>query len=307
MYAPGGRRSAAPVVFPRAALTTGAIYDDQVTKDLLDAMLSATLPAGVGQSQAGVNIGEALGSGTYIDNMFAGGFGGDSGASGASGGPSGSVSDGLSAIGGLASGLSAIGAIGQNADIAQAAQALGQVATIGSTVNSVAQGDIAQAAMTMAPTALSAMGLPAGLIGLGMTATNPALGQTDMNAALGKAALGMVSPAALATISIAEMLGLVNVKGLMTPVENMDVTDATIADTALAQALAEEGAAIALGFGDSGIATGETGVSAVGEADAGGPGSGGGPDNGGDSGVGTGDGTGTGDGSGAGDGGDGGW
>ncbi len=292
MYAPGGRRSAAPVVSPRAALTTGAIYDDQVTQDLLDAMFSATLPAGVGQSQAGVNIGEALGSGTYIDNMFAGGFGGGPGGDGgAAGGDTGSVSEGLAGLSGFASGLSALGVIGQNADMAQAAQALGQMATVGSAVNSAAQGNLGQAAMTVAPMAANALGIPGSVVGLGMTAMNPALGQTDMAAQLGKTAIGMVSPVALATLSLAEMLGLVSTKGLMTPVENKDVTGTQSASDALAaqaNTMAQEqnmdplDALMALteAFGTAGssAATGETGVSAAGEADAGGPGSAGGAD-----------------------------
>jgi hypothetical protein len=296
MYATGGRRSSAPAISPRAALTTGAIYDDQVTKDLIDAMLSATLPAGVGQSQSSVNVGESLGSGTYIDNMFAGDgggadFGGDSGASG---GDTGSVSEGLAGLSGFASGLSALGMIGQNSDMAQAAQALGQVATIGSAVSQAAQGNLGQAAMTVGPMALSALGMPASVVGLGMTAMNPTLGQTDMTAQLGKTALGAVSPVALAALSLAEMMGLVSVKGMVTPTENKDIntaafspeaeqeaqaldaflgqiaeTNAAMAAESQAQAQAEEGAAIAVGFGDSGGDSGGGASSAGTAADSG--------------------------------------
>jgi hypothetical protein len=225
--------------------------------------------------------------------MFAGGFGGDSGASGAPGGPSGSVSDGLSALGGFASGLSALGMIGQNADIAQAAQALGQVATLGTAANQAAQGDIGQAAMTVAPTIGQALGIPGIAIGMGMTA---AQAQSDPTMSSN---LTMGSLASQAINAAVPGLGLISaISGLIG-----GPTTKSIANDAITDALADQANALAqvqsidpldalmnitdaFGTADSGIATGETGVSAVGEADAGGPGSGGGPDNGGDSGGG---------------------
>jgi len=313
MYAPGGRRSAAPTFSPRTALMSSALYDDQVTRDLLDAMLSATQPAGVGQSQSNVNLGESLGSGTYIDNVFAGGDGGGPGGDGgASGGGTGSVSDGLAGMSAFGQGMSALGMIGQDPAMAQFGNVMGQMTAVAAAANQAMSGNFGQAALSLGPTALSALGVPASLVGLGMTAMNPALGQTDMTAQLGKAALGAVSPAALAVLSLAEIMGLVSVKGMLTTVENKDIntaafspeaaeeaqaldaflgqiaaTDAAMAAEAQAQAQAEEGAAIAAGFGDSmGISTADA-VAADAAAVAAGFGDAGGNSGGGASSAGT--------------------
>jgi hypothetical protein len=190
MYAPGARRSAAPSYSPRSALTSEALYDDQVTKDLLDAMLSAVQPAGVGQSQAGVNLGEALGSGTSIAdfNLNGGGEGiGDSGGTAPAGGPA-----GLGVVGDIGQAFSALGVLGQDSTMAQLGQTLGQVATVGTAVGQAAQGNIGQAAMTVAPMGLSALGVPSSVIGLGqlgLSAMSPtSTSQTNTSNAL---ALGL--------------------------------------------------------------------------------------------------------------------
>lgn len=248
MYAPGARRSAAPSYSPRSALTSQALYDDQVTKDLLDAMLSAVQPAGIGQSQAGVNLGEVLGSGTSIvDSSFgAGGTGdgaGDSGGTAPAGGPG-----GLGVVGDIGQAFSALGFLGQDSTMAQLGQTLGQAATIGTAVGQAAQGNLGQAAMSLAPMAANALGMPASLAGVAATAANPTLGQVDTQAAIVNAALSALAPPVAAVTSLAQMMGLVpTTKSMLTPVENIDV-NAMIADQEAMQAAMEEGVAIAAGF-----------------------------------------------------------
>jgi hypothetical protein len=289
MYAPGARRSAAPSYSPRAALTSEAIYDDQVTKDLLDAMLSAVQPAGVGQSQAGVNLGEVLGSGTSIAdfNLNGGGEGiGDSGGTAPTGGPG-----GLGVVGDIGQAFSALGVLGQDSTMAQLGQTLGQVATVGTAVGQAAQGNLGQAAMTVAPMAANALGMPASLASVAATAANPTLGQVDTQAAVVNAMLGTLAPPVAAALTIGQMLGLVpTTKSMLTPVEDIDVNAMIAEQDALALAM-EEGAAIAAGF-DSGVTSSTVGVTGAEAASAD---SGGTAADGGDS---AGDGSGVGDGTG---------
>jgi hypothetical protein len=289
MYAPGARRSAAPSYSPRSALTSEALYDDQVTKDLLDAMLSAVQPAGVGQSQAGVNLGEVLGSGTSIAdfNLTGGGEGiGDSGGTAPTGGPG-----GLGVVGDIGQAFSALGVLGQDSTMAQLGQTLGQVATVGTAVGQAAQGNLGQAAMTVAPMGLAALGMPGSLASIGMTAANPALGQVDTQAAVVNAMLGTLAPPVAAALTIGQMMGLVpTTKSMLTPVESRDINAMIAEQEALALAM-EEGAAIAAGF-DSGVTSSTVGVTG---AEAASGDTGGTAADGGDS---AGDGSGVGDGTG---------
>lgn len=305
MYAPGARRSAAPRYSPRAALTSEALYDDQVTKDLLDAMLSAVQPAGVGQSQAGVNLGEVLGSGTSIaDFDFGGGLGGLEGVSsgpGASGGTA-----GLGTVADIGKGFSALGVLGQDPNMAQLGQIMGQVATVGTAASQAAQGNLGQAAMTVGPAVAQAMGIPGGLVSIGMTAANPALGPVDTQASIVNAAIA-ANPAAFAAMTLAQLFGAIpSTKSMLTLVDTIDV-NAMIAEQEAMQAMMEEAAAIAQGF-DSAVTDSTVGITGAeaGSADSGGVGEGAsvgsdGPGSAGDAGPGSGGG------SDGGDGGDGGW
>ena len=258
MHAPGARRSAAPSYSPWSALTSQAIYDDQVTKDLLDAMLSAVQPTGVGQSQAGVNLGEVLGSGTSIADFNLNGGGwydiGDSGGTAPTGGLA-----GLGVVGDIGQAFSALGFLGQNSTMAQLGKTLGQVATIGTAVGQAAQGNLGQAALTVAPMGLAALGVPGGLASVAVTAANPALGPVDTEAAALNAAIAKANPAAFAVLSLAQTMGLVpTTKSVLTPVENIDV-NAMIAEQASLALAMEEAAAIAAGF-DSDVSSSTVGV-----------------------------------------------
>lgn len=168
MYAPGGRRSAAPVVSPRAALTSAAISDDIVTQDLYKAMQMqetpvAAAPGAVGSQQAAINLADYIGSGTSVANF------GPSGAGGASISPA-SVGQAAATAGAAAQGLSALGVLGNNLGMVQSGQTLGQAAVLGSAGASLAAGQPGQAAQTIAPLALSQVGIPgfvtAGVMGL---------------------------------------------------------------------------------------------------------------------------------------------
>lgn len=168
MYAPGGRRSAAPVVSPRAALTSAAISDDIVTQDLYKAMQMqetpvATAPGAVGSQQAAINLADYIGSGTSVANF------GPSSAGGASISPA-SVGQAAATAGAAAQGLSALGVLGNNLGMVQSGQTLGQAAVLGSAGASLAAGQPVQAAQTIAPLALSQVGIPgfvtAGVMGL---------------------------------------------------------------------------------------------------------------------------------------------
>lgn len=298
MYAPGARRSAAPTYSPRAALTSEALYDDKVTKDLLDAMLSAVQPAGVGQSQAGVNLGEALGSGTSIADFDfgSGGFGGLEGVSSGPGAPGGTA--GLSGLTDTAQAFSALAVLAQDPTMADMAAALGKAATVGTAAGQAAQGNLGQAAMTVAPMGLAALGVPGGLASIGMTAANPALGPVDTTAAAINAAIAQANPVAMAALSLAQMVGLVpSTKSMVTPVQDIDV-NAMIAEQEAMQAMMEDAAAIASGF-DSAVTDSTVGITGAEAAsvDSGGIGIG---DSGtaADGGSSAGDGSGVGDGSG---------
>lgn len=286
MYAPGARRSAAPSYSPRAALTSEALYDDQVTKDLVDAMLAATQPGGVGQSQANVNLGEVLGSGTSIADFNLNGGGDSSGSAGPTGGTA-----GLGTVGDIGQAFSALGVLGQDPSMAQLGNVLGQVATIGTAAGQAAQGNLGQAAMTVAPMGLSALGVPGGLANVAMTAANPALGPVDTLASVVNAAIANTNPVAMAALSLAQMVGLVpTTKSMLTPVQDIDV-NAMIAEQEAVQAMMEDAAAIAQGF-DSGVTSSTVGVTGAEAASAD---SGGTAADGGDS---AGDGSGVGDGTG---------
>ena len=171
MYAPGGRRSAAPVVSPRAALTSAAISDDIVTQDLYKAMQMqetpvATAPGAVGSQQAAINLADYIGSGTSVANF------GPSSAVSAGGASISPVSVGQAAAtaGAAAQGLSALGVLGNNLGMVQSGQTLGQAAVLGSAGASLAAGQPGQAVQTIAPLALSQVGIPgfvtAGVMGL---------------------------------------------------------------------------------------------------------------------------------------------
>jgi hypothetical protein len=213
-------------------------------------------------------------------------------------------------LGSVSQGLSGLAALSQNADIAQFAQTLGQVAAIGSAANQAAQGNFGQAAFSLGPTVGQALGIPGVAIGMGMTAAqaqaDPTMSSNLTMGSLASQAINAAAPALGLISAISGLIGGPTTKSIandaitdaladqantMAEQQNMDTLDALMAITgafgtmaaeaqAQAQAQAEEGAAIAAGFGDPGVATGETGVSAVGEAMGGAP-SGGGADNGG--------------------------
>jgi hypothetical protein len=162
--------------------------------------------------------------------------------------------------------LSAIGVIGQNADIAQAAQSLGQVATIGSAVDSAVQGNIGQAAMTAAPMAANALGIPGLVVGPALTALNPTLGPVDVQASLVNSAIAAISPVTAAALGLGQMLGFVpSTKSLLTPVVNMSpitaVSSETVGDTSSAGGISgmSQGLSPSVSVSES-VAVGEDGL-----------------------------------------------
>lgn len=240
MYAPGGRRSAAPVVSPRAALTSAAISDDIVTQDLYKAMqmqetpvASAPMaPGAVGSQQAAINLADYIGSGTSIADF------GPSGAisgGGASVSPA-SVGQAAATAGAVGQGLSALGILGNNLGMVQSGQTLGQAAVLGSAGASLAAGNPGQAAMTVAPMALSMFGVPGVIGNVAMTAANPTLGPVDVQAALVSGLLSTVAPPISAALSLGQLFGLPTIKGMMTPVETAQGTPVSDMDLAVQQA-----------------------------------------------------------------------
>lgn len=238
MYAPGGRRSAAPVVSPRAALTSAAISDDIVTQDLYKAMqmqetpvaTAPMAPGAVGSQQAAINLADYIGSGTSVADF------GPSGAvsgGGASISPA-SVGQAASVAGAAAQGLSALGVLGNNLGMVQGAQTLGQAAVLGSAGASLAAGQPGQAAMTVAPMALSMLGVPGAIGNVAMTAANPTLGPVDVQAAVLSGLLSTVAPPVSAALTLGQLFGLPSIKGMMTPVE--EATGVTPGESAVAEA-----------------------------------------------------------------------
>jgi hypothetical protein len=188
---------------------SSALYDDQVTRDLLDAMLSATQPAGVGQSQSSVNLGESLGSGTYIDTVFAGGDGGGPGGDGSA--PStGSVSEGLSGMSAFGQGMSALGMIGQDPVMAQFGNVMGQATAVAAAANQAMSGNLGQAAFSLAPMVASFLGVNPVAASVAANAVNPSVSPAQSVTTAAKGMLGVVSPIALLTLTLAEKMGIVS-------------------------------------------------------------------------------------------------
>ena len=219
MYVPGGRRSAAPVVSPRAALTSAAISDDQVTRDLLSAMqgygVSTPAPVASGSPVASTNLADIFGSGTATIDWG----GGESAGPGQGATQSAGGNIGFGQLGAAAQGLSALGILSNDLGMVQGAQTLGTVAAVGAAGQQAAQGNLGAAAMTLAPMAAQAMGIPGAIVGPAMTAMNPTLGPVDMQASLLGAALSLASPPLAAVNSLATLFGLPTLKGMLTPVE----------------------------------------------------------------------------------------
>ena len=221
MYVPGGRRSAAPVVSPRAALTSAAIADDQITNDLLSAMrgygVSTPAPVASGSPASSVNLADIFGSGTTTAD-----FGGGESAP-AAGSPQG-LGQAASQLGAASIGLSALGILGNNPGMVQTGQNLGTVAAAGTAGAQAAQGNFGQAALTLGPMAAQAMGIPGVIAGPALAAMNPTLGPVDIQAMAVTGLLGLAFPGFGILNAASGLFGGPTVKGAMTPVEDAFAT-----------------------------------------------------------------------------------
>lgn len=187
----GGRRSAAPTYSPRAALTSGAIAQDD---ELVRQLVQAFQPAAVASATATPSISELLGQGSSVIDMSGGG----DGASATSDGTSGGISPGT--VGAIGTGLSALGTLGGNSSLGALGGMMGLAGAMGNAPsNEAALGIMGQAALGM-------MGVP----GVGL-ASNAITGNVP---GMVNAAISMANPAIGAVNAIAGLLGIGTLGGL---------------------------------------------------------------------------------------------
>ena len=289
LMAGGGRRSAAPTYAPRAALTSGAIAQDD---ELVRQLVQAFQPAAVATATSTPSISELLGQGSSVIDIS--GQGGPSmGAADSS--ADGGVSPGT--VGAIGTGLSALGAISGNASLGQIGGMMGLGGALGNAPsNEAALGIMGQAALGM-------MGVP----GVGL-ASNAITGNVP---GMVNAAISMANPAIGAVNALAGLLGIGTLGGLFgggpseagTPGQS-DVSNATgieglgFSDAAFGppdspsdgvsgvSGVSSDGQGPGVGEGTGGAAPGDSGDGGTGAASSAGGDSSGDGDGGGPGGVG---------------------
>lgn len=236
MYTPGGRRSTAPVISPRATLSTAAYADDQVMRDLMSAMTGTPIGATPASPVAAVNIADIFGSGTQIAD-----FGGDGGMTtgGGTATPS-SAGQVAGTVGAMGQGLSALGVLSNDPGLAQLGSTFGTAGMVGGAAAQAAQGNIGGAALSLAPAAAQALGIPGVIAGPAMAAMNPTLGPVDVQAALLGSVVSTVAPPLGALSAISGLFGGPTLsslaKGMITPVETAQASPVNSMDLAVQQA-----------------------------------------------------------------------
>lgn len=185
IYAGGGRRSAAPTYTPRAALTSGAIVQDD---ELIRQLVQAFQPAAAAPVTAIPSVSELFGQGSNVIDVSGGG----DGVSATGDGTSGGISPGT--VGAIGTGLSALGTIGNNAGLGQIGGMMGLAGAMSSAQsNEAALGIMGQAALGM-------MGVP----GVGLAA-NAITGNVP---GMVNAALAVANPGLAAVNAISGLLGI---------------------------------------------------------------------------------------------------
>ena len=187
IYAGGSRRGAAPRVAQRDADRTAAIgYDEDLMRQLLGSFAqqqsgqATSSPAGAGVARAEADgfmptLSEALGSGTDVANFSSPNYGGIDlsslfGSSSGGGGGGGGNSSSNFSLSTLANLIGSAGALTENRSLQEVGGGLGTAAAGLNTVNALSRGDLTGAAVSGAPLAARALGVPMSAVNLGLSA-----------------------------------------------------------------------------------------------------------------------------------------
>lgn len=232
IYAGGGRRGAAPRVAQRAAAGTAALgYDEELMRQLLGSFAqqqaagdTTAAPGELAIADTGgfmPTLSEALGSGTNVASFSAPNYGGIDiasllGASGGGGGGGGASGSNFS-LSTLASLLGSAGVLAENRPLQEIAGDIGTASAGLGTLEALSRGDMTGAAVSGAPLAARALGVPMSAVNLGLSAAtgnvpgmiNSGISLASPLAGAGNALLSSVTSPALGgdqAVSIGDIL-----------------------------------------------------------------------------------------------------